>query len=60
LSPDASNNPPMTIYKCDLCQIGIADKKDRVYVSQWYIVRGHYLCGKPVLDFMAQHQFLEN
>lgn len=53
----------MTIYKCNLCQIGIADKKDRVYVSQWYIVRGHYLCGtggKPVLYFMAQHQLLEN
>jgi DNA-directed RNA polymerase subunit RPC12/RpoP len=52
----------MTIYKCDLCQKELTDKKDQVYISQGYILRGHYLCstcGKPVLDFMGKHQFLE-
>lgn len=52
----------MTIYKCDLCQKELTDKKDQVYISQWYILRGHHLCGecgKPLLTFMEQHQLLE-
>jgi hypothetical protein len=35
---------------------------EQVYVNQWYLLRRHHLCGecgKPILNFMKQHQLLE-